>query len=80
MIFSIFSFSPSFRRFSMPLEVRMWLLPIVAIVPLVVLGYFFPLPIGNSAHIGGLLAGLAYGFYLRRRFPQKTMMIRRHFT
>lgn len=79
MIFSLFSLNPGFRKFAMPMEIKMWLLPIIAIVPLVVLGYFFPLPIGNSAHIGGLLVGLIYGFYLRRKFPQKTMIIQRHF-
>jgi membrane associated rhomboid family serine protease len=37
------------------------------------------LPIGNTAHFGGLIVGLGYGFYLRRRFPRKTRMISRYF-
>ena len=65
MIFSLFSFNPSFRKFAVPVELPMWLLPIIAIVPLVVLEFFVNLPIGNSAHIGGLLVGLLYGFYLK---------------
>jgi membrane associated rhomboid family serine protease len=79
MIFSLFSFNPSMRRFAVPLELPMWLLPIVAIVPLVIVGYFIDLPIGNSAHIGGLALGVVYGFYLKNKFPRKTKMLRRHF-
>jgi uncharacterized protein len=38
------------------------------------------LPIGNVAHLGGLLIGLGYGSYLRWRYPRKTGMIARHFS
>ena len=79
MIFSLFSFSHSFRRFAMPLELPMWLLPIIAIVPLTVISFFVDLPIGNSAHIGGLVVGLVFAFYLRNRFPNKLRRISQHF-
>ncbi|MEK6760310.1 MAG: rhomboid family intramembrane serine protease [Nanoarchaeota archaeon] len=80
MIFAMFSFNPNFRKFAIPIELRMWLLPIVAIVPLVIIDFIgVDLPIGNSAHIGGLVVGLAYGFYLRKKFPNKTRMLSRHF-
>ena len=75
MIFAMLSFNPKIRRFAIPLQLPMWLLPIIAIVPLVIIGYFISLPIGNSAHFGGLVAGLLYGFYLRRKFPRKTKRI-----
>jgi hypothetical protein len=38
------------------------------------------LPIGNTAHLGGLLVGLSYGFYLKRMYPKKTEMISRYFS
>ena len=79
MIFSIFSFNPSIRRFAVPFELHMWLLPIIAIVPLIVIGFFIDLPIGNSAHVGGLVAGIFYGVYLKNKFPRKTKMIRKYF-
>ncbi len=79
MIFAIFSFNSSIRRFAVPVELPMWLLPVVAIVPLVILGFFVDLPIGNSAHIGGLFVGLIYGFYLRKKFPNKVKKISNHF-
>lgn len=38
------------------------------------------LGIGNTAHLGGLIAGLGYGLYLKNKFPQKTHMLKRHFS
>ncbi len=38
------------------------------------------IPVGNTAHLGGLLAGLVYGLYLRKKFPNKTKIISRHFS
>jgi len=80
MIFAMFSLNSNLRKFAIPVELPMWLLPVVAIVPLVLIGFFVELPIGNSAHIGGLIVGLAYGFYLRKKFPNKTKMLSRHFS
>ncbi len=37
------------------------------------------LPIGNTAHFGGLIVGIGYGFYLKRKYPRKTRLIRRYF-
>jgi membrane associated rhomboid family serine protease len=36
-------------------------------------------PIGNIAHLGGLLVGVGYGFYLKKKFPRKTKMISQYF-
>ena len=37
-------------------------------------------PIGNTAHLGGLLAGLAYGIYLRNKYKKKTRYLNRYFS
>jgi uncharacterized protein len=79
MIFFLFSFKASLRKFAVPLELPMWLIPIIAIVPLSIISLFVELPIGNSAHFGGLVVGVIYAILLRRKFPNKTKKIRTYF-
>ena len=79
-IFAIFSFNSKMRRLAVPVEMPFWLLPIIAIVPLVLIGLFVNLPIGNMAHLGGLIAGLVYGFYLRQKYKKKVKLLNRYFS
>lgn len=79
-VFAIFSFNEKFRKVALPVGMPLWLLPIVAIIPLIVVGLFVSLPIANTAHFGGLIAGLAYGFYLKNKYRKKTRYISKHFS
>lgn len=75
---SIFSiFIPRFRKLAIEIKMPLWLAPIIAILPLILVSFFISLPIGNSAHLGGLIAGLIYGQYLRSKYPKKIDMIQR---
>jgi membrane associated rhomboid family serine protease len=38
------------------------------------------IPIGNTAHFGGLLAGLVYGLYLKKKYKRKTEYIKKLFS
>lgn len=49
--------------------VVLWLISVTANVP-----------IGNVAHLGGLLAGIVYGVYLKIKFPKKTKFIGKRFS
>lgn len=75
MIFSLFSPNENLRKIAFPLSLPFWLAPIIAIVPLLIIGFFVKLPIGNMAHFGGLLIGLFYGAYLRNKYKQKVKLL-----
>jgi len=79
MIFMLFSRNYRLRALAVPVQMPMWFAPIAAIIPLVIISFFVSLPIGNSAHFGGLLVGLAYGAYLRVRYSNKVRMLGRIF-
>ena len=37
-------------------------------------------PIGNTAHLGGFIIGIGYGFYLKKKYKNKTKHISEHFS
>ena len=79
-IFSMLSFSYKLRNVSLPVTMPFWVIPFVAIVPLIIIGLFVELPIGNMAHLGGFIFGALYGFYLRFRYKKKTKMLSQYFS
>ncbi|MEK6893336.1 MAG: rhomboid family intramembrane serine protease [Nanoarchaeota archaeon] len=78
MIFSLFLPNPRLRKLALPIEMPLWIAPIVAIIPLVAISFYVSLPIGNSAHFGGLIAGLIYGIYLRLKYPKRVSLIEKY--
>lgn len=75
MIFFMFSPNPNLRKYAIPIGMKMWIAPIVAILPLVLVSFFVSLPIGNTAHFGGLVVGLIYGIVLRLKYPKKIALL-----
>jgi len=57
----------------------MWLAMAVLMFGLWSLSAIYGWPIGNTAHFGGLVVGVAYGFYLRKRYARKVRMLNRMF-
>lgn len=79
-IFAMFSGNVKFRRLSVPVSLPLWCAPVVAIVPLVIVSFFVALPIGNSAHLGGLVIGMIYGVVLKLKYPRKVAFLERVFS
>lgn len=57
----------------------MWLAMIFLLVALWIISLLSGLLIGNTAHLGGLIVGLVYGLYLRRRYKRKVRALNRYF-
>jgi len=61
---------PIKAKYSVPgLLALLWLVSILGDVP-----------IGNTAHFGGLILGLGYGIYLRRKYKRKVHLIGKYFS
>ncbi|MBP7708544.1 rhomboid family intramembrane serine protease [Candidatus Pacearchaeota archaeon] len=62
------------------IPMQMWIAMIALTVLMWMISLGLPINIGNTAHLGGLVAGVVYGFYLKRKYPRKTQMISRYFS
>jgi len=60
-----------------PIAMPMWFGIALSLAVMWLVSAFAGLPIGNTAHLGGLIAGLVYGFYLRRRYPRRIKLLNR---
>ena len=58
-----------------PIATPMWLAVIIILGILWLISATAGLPIGNTAHLGGLIAGLIYGFYLRTKHKRKIRLL-----
>ena len=63
-----------------PIAMPMWFGVILIMAVLWLLTISAGLPIGNTAHFGGLIVGLAYAAYLRHKYPHRTRAISNHFS
>ncbi len=62
-----------------PIPIKMkYAMPIMLLL-LWILSFTAGLPIGNTAHLGGLIVGLFYGFYLRVKYKKKVLLMQRYF-
>lgn len=61
------------------LPMPMWLAMIVLMFGLWAVSIAAGLPVGNTAHFGGLVVGLVYGFYLRNKYSRKVNLLNRMF-
>ncbi len=58
-----------------PVAMPMWVAVILLLLVLWALSIFAQVPIGNTAHLGGLLVGVVYGYYLRTRYNRKVHLL-----
>lgn len=77
-LFSILSFNSKLSKIALPLQIPMWSIALIAIIPLIIINFFIELPIGNMAHFGGFIAGVIYGLYLRNKYSKKVEMLNRY--
>lgn len=57
----------------------MWGAMVLLIGGLWIVSIAVGLPVGNTAHLGGLVVGLIYGWYLRTKYSKKVAMLGRMF-
>ncbi len=57
----------------------MWAAMVVLLFGMWILSAFGGLPVGNTAHLGGLIVGLIYGIYLRAKYARKIAFLNRMF-
>jgi hypothetical protein len=62
-----------------PIAVPLWIGMGLMLAVLWIVSAAFGAPVGNTAHLGGFIAGLAYGFYLRFRYRRKIKMLDHYF-
>jgi membrane associated rhomboid family serine protease len=62
-----------------PIPIKMKYAAPAMLVLLWAISLFGNIPIGNTAHLGGFILGIAYGFYLKKKYKNKTRYISNYF-
>lgn len=57
----------------------LWLAMAILMFGIWIISAFAAWPIGNTAHFGGLVIGVIYGIYLRKKYSRKVRMLNRMF-
>jgi len=57
----------------------MWLAMAVLMFGFWLASIFGGLPIGNTAHLGGLIVGIVYGIYIRKKYARKVRILNKMF-
>jgi len=63
-----------------PIPIKMKYAAPAMLVLLWLVSAFGNVPVGNTAHLGGFIIGLAYGIYLRGKYKRKTKYISKMFS
>jgi len=58
----------------------MWIAMLFMLFALWVVSFGFNLPIGNVAHLGGLLSGIVFGLYLKYKYRKKVELLNKYFS
>ncbi len=64
--------------FPIPFPIPLFIASLIALFGLWIVSIFAGLPIGNTAHLGGFVSGLIYGFYLRIKYKRKIKILNRY--
>ncbi len=72
--------TPKLKVFIFPIPVAMpiFVAILIALFGLWIISFVAGLPIGNTAHLGGFLTGLAYGIFLRLKYKRKIRLLNRY--
>ena len=66
--------------FFIPIAMPLWLGMLIMLFGLWIISAAASLPIGNSAHFGGFICGIAYGIYLRIKYRKKVQVLDKIFS
>jgi len=72
--------TPKLKVFIFPIPVAMpiYIALLIALFGLWLISWAAGLPIGNTAHFGGFVAGIAYGIFLRIKYRKKVLLINKY--